>query len=445
MAAAPGLIVGAAASGSGKTVFTLALLRALKHRGLRLASAKVGPDYIDPAFHAAASGRACLNLDSWAMRPGHLSGQVARMAEDCQLVICEGVMGLFDGADILGDGPSGSTADLAAGTGWPVVLLVDLRRQAASAAAVIEGFRRHRKDIALAGVVFNQVAGAGHRAMVERACAAHCPDLPLLGWLPRDPLLALPERHLGLVQATEIEALDARLDAAARLIAEHVDIDGLIALARPSDLAGKESGPPLAPLGQRIAIARDAAFAFAYPAVLDGWRAAGAELSFFSPLADEAPDAGADSVYLPGGYPELHAPRLAAAQRFLSGLRRLAADGGWIYGECGGYMTLGRALQDKDGRHHAMAGLLPVVTSFAQRRLHLGYRQCRLAAAVPFGAVGQAFRGHEFHYATITEQTAEPPLFGVADAQGRDLDAAGQIAGTVIGSFLHLIDHAETF
>ncbi len=437
---APGLIIGAAASGSGKTVFTLGLLRALKRRGLRLASAKVGPDYIDPAFHAAAGGGSCLNLDSWAMRPGHLAGQVETMGGAADLIVCEGVMGLFDGADVEDDGPSGSTAEVAARTGWPVVLLVDLRRQAASAAAVIEGFRHHRKDIRLAGVVFNQVAGPGHRAMVDRACRAACPDLPRLGWLPRDSRLALPERHLGLVQAGETDALDARLEAAAELVEDTVDIDGLVGLARPSGLAGESRVPPLPPPGQRIGVARDAAFAFAYPAVLDGWRRAGAELSFFSPLADQGPDADADAVYLPGGYPELHAARLAAAGHFLSGLRRLAGLGRWIYGECGGYMTLGQTLEDQDGRRHAMAGLLPVATSFAQRRLHLGYRQCRLAGETVFGAPGTGFRGHEFHYATIVEQSAERPLFAVTDAQGRSLGAAGQIEGSVIGSFLHLID-----
>ncbi|PKU23378.1 cobyrinate a,c-diamide synthase [Telmatospirillum siberiense] len=439
---APGLIIAAAASGSGKTVFTLALLRALKRRALRIASAKVGPDYIDPAFHAAASGRPCLNLDGWAMRPAFLARQVQDMGRTAELVVCEGVMGLFDGANVETGVSDGSTADLAARTGWPVILLLDLRRQAASAAAVVEGFRRHRPDVHIAGVVFNQVAGDAHRAMVARACHATCPDLPLLGWLPRTPLFALPERHLGLVQAGETEDLEARLDAVAGLIEEHVDVDGLIGLALSSPLSGDatSSAWPVPPLGQRIAVARDEAFAFAYPAVLEGWRKAGAEVSFFSPLADEAPPEDADAVYLPGGYPELHAARLAAASRFLSGLRRLAGLGGCVYGECGGYMTLGEILEDRDGRPHVMAGLLPVSTSFARRRLHLGYRQCRLAGPTALGPAGAAFRGHEFHYATIVRQSSAQPLFHAADAQGRSLESAGQISGTVFGSFLHLID-----
>jgi cobyrinic acid a,c-diamide synthase len=440
---APGLIIGAATSGSGKTIFTLGLLRALRRHGMAVASAKVGPDYIDPAFHSAASGRACLNLDSWAMRPATLAASVGALSNEADLIICEGVMGLFDGADVPAGGADGSTADLAAKTGWPVLLLVDLRGQAASAAALIEGFRRHRGDVTVAGVVFNRCGSAGHRGMVERACKAACPDLPMLGWLPRDPALALPERHLGLVQACETADLDERLERAADVVAENVLLDRLVALARPSALVSGLGQPALPPLGQRMAVAHDDAFAFAYPAILRGWRDLGAELSFFSPLAGEAPAEEADAIYLPGGYPELHAGRLAAADGFLAALRRSAAAGKWIYGECGGYMTLGRVVEDVDGRCHAMAGLLPVATSFARPRLHLGYRQVVLADDTPFGTAGTPLRGHEFHYAAIT--TAEPgaPLFAVADACGRDRGAAGHVIGHVMGSFVHLLDRVR--
>ena len=298
--ATPGLIIAAPSSGSGKTIFTLGLLRALRRRGLAVASAKVGPDYIDPGFHAAASGRACLNLDAWAMRPATIAARVAELSTRAELVICEGVMGLFDGADVPLDQPAGSTADIAVMTGWPVVLLTDVRGQAASVAALIQGFAAHRPNptaasLPIAGAIFNRVSSPTHRAIIERACAATSPQLPLLGWLPGDKTLALPERHLGLVQAREHGALDAFLDEAATLIERHVDLNHLIALARPSPLQDMpENGPPIPPLGQRIAVARDDAFAFAYPAVLNGWRDAGAELSFFSPLADQAPAAHAD-------------------------------------------------------------------------------------------------------------------------------------------------------
>lgn len=435
---APGIVIAAPSSGCGKTVFTLGLLRALRRRGLAVAPAKVGPDYIDPAFHAAASGHPCHNLDLWAMRPDRFAGTVAALGAGAGLVVCEGVMGLFDGANTGGREPSGSTADVAARTGWPVILLVDLRRQAGSAAALINGFRRHRDDVRIAGVVFNQVAGAGHRDMVEQACRVHCPDLPLLGWIGRSETLALPERHLGLVQAGETDALDDRLNRVADLLETGVDIDALIRLARPSVLAGP-SLPALPPLGGHIAVARDEAFAFAYAGLLEGWRAGGAALSFFSPLADETPAPGADAVYLPGGYPELHAGRLAANVRFLEAVRALAREGRWIYGECGGYMTLGRTLVDQEGAGHSLLGLLPVDTSFQTRRLHLGYREVRQREATPFGPAGAVLRGHEFHYASVIGQEGAP-LFQAADARGRDAGTAGQIAGTVFGSFFHVID-----
>ncbi len=440
---APGLIIAAPASGSGKTVFTLGLLRALRRLGHAVASAKVGPDYIDPAFHAAATGRPCLNLDSWGMRPSTLAARVGELSAEAGLIVCEGVMGLFDGADMGQGRPAGSTADVAAATGWPIVLLVDLRGQAASAAALIDGFRRHRHDIRIAGLVFNRVGSPAHQAMVERACAASCPDLPLLGWLPRQAALAWPERHLGLVQAGETDELEARLEAAARVIAEHAQIERIAALARPSALAAGGAAAPLPPLGQRIAIARDEAFAFAYPAVIDGWHRAGAEISFFSPLADEVPAGDADAVYLPGGYPELHAGRLAGAATFLASLCQAAARGCWILGECGGYMTLGEALEDAEGCRHAMAGLLPLTSSFKTRRLHLGYRRVQLASSVALGDAGAVYRGHEFHYATFTATETGHPLFTVSDAAGRTLGQAGHRAGKVMGSFVHLLDRED--
>jgi len=435
-----GLIIAAPASGSGKTVVTLAVLRALCRAGLAVNSFKVGPDYIDPAFHAAATGRPCFNLDLWAMRPPTVAQLLDRLAADAGLVLGEGVMGLFDGA---GDG-SGSTADVAALTGWPVILVVDVRGQAGSAAALLRGFASHRADVAVAGVIFNRVGGDGHADTLRRAVASL--GIPVIGCLPRSADLALPERHLGLVQAQERTDLGAFLDAAAGLAARHLDLAVLRSLARPLGAAASAraaASPALAPLGQRIAIARDVAFAFAYESLLDGWQAAGCELSFFSPLNDEAPAAAADSIYLPGGYPELHAGQLAANARFLSGLRQAVAGGAAVYGECGGYMVLGRGLTDAGGTRHAMAGLLPVETSFAERRLQLGYRQARLTGDCPLGAAGGTFRGHEFHYAVARMEGAGDPLFACRDSQGRDLAPQGRRLGAVCGSFVHLIDRAD--
>ncbi len=269
-----GLLIAAPASGSGKTVITLALLRHLRRAGLTVASIKAGPDYIDPAFHAVASGRPCLNLDSWAMRRETLADLAAQAGAGAELVLGEGVMGLFDGAP----GGAGSTAELATLTGWPVVLVVDASGMAASAAALLHGFLSYRPEIPIVAVIFNRVGGEGHARLLQEACAPL--GLPILGCVPRRDALVLPDRHLGLVQASEHRDLEAFLEGAAALVAEHVDVDALTRIARPARLPpAAPAGPALPPLGQRIAVARDTAFAFAYPFVLDGWRAAGAEIA----------------------------------------------------------------------------------------------------------------------------------------------------------------------
>lgn len=442
---APGLIIAAPASGSGKTTITLGLARALHRAGVGIATAKAGPDYIDPGFHAAATARPCLNLDAWAMRPATLAGLVARLSVDAELILCEGVMGLFDGVDAQGQG---STAALAALTGWPVVLVVDARGLAASAAAMVQGFATPpaslaRTGLRIGGVIFNRVGGESHVRLLRETMCQALPDLPVLGCIARDTSIGTPERHLGLVPAGERPALGSFLDRAADAVSA-IDLKALRRLARPATLDESTETTPLPPLGQRIAIARDAAFAFTYPAVLAGWHQEGAELSFFSPVADETPGDDCDAVYLPGGYPELHAGRLATAARFLQGLAHAAERQATIYGECGGYMTLGKGLIDADGVRHAMAGLLPLETSFAQRRLHLGYRQATLMDDSPLGRAGTTYRGHEFHYATIVEEGPAPSLFRLTNAAGHQLAPAGRRSGSVAGSFIHLIDRAES-
>jgi cobyrinic acid a,c-diamide synthase len=436
-----GLILAAPSSGSGKTVLTAGLLRHLRRRGMAVAAAKAGPDYIDPTFHTAASGRHCVNLDIWAMRPATIAGLVGGLEADAELVLCEGVMGLFDGTGP--DGETGSTAALAHCTGWPVVLVVDARGQGASAAALVAGFARHDPALPLAGIVFNQVSGPRHQAILRAALARHLPGLPCLGYMPQQVGLVLPERHLGLVPAGEATEGQAVIERAATAVESALDIEGLIGLARPLRLRGAAPTVSLAPLGQRIAVARDDAFLFAYPAVLEGWRRAGATMSFFSPLADESPDPYANAIYLPGGYPELHAGRLAAAENFLARLRNAAAAGKAVYGECGGYMVLGKALTDGDGRAHRMAGLLPSATSFAARRLHLGYRALTLLQDGPLGTAGARFRGHEFHYATTISAGADGALFAITDPWGTDIGMAGLRRGSVAGSFIHLIDRED--
>lgn len=434
-----GLLIAAPRSGSGKTTITLGLQRALVKRGLTVRGLKCGPDYIDPAFHAAATGAPSANLDSYAM-PEALLGQIASEVAAADIVITEGSMGLFDGVPGL-EGRTGASADIAALFGWPVLLVVDVSGQAQSAGAVALGCMRYDERIRVAGVILNKVASERHRRL---ACAGmERIGLPVLGALPREASLILPERHLGLVQAGETEDLHQRLDALAEAVSVAVDLEAVIAAAKPTRLPALAAPFPALPApGQRIAIARDAAFSFVYPHVEAGWRAAGATLLPFSPLADEPPPENCDACWLPGGYPELHAGRLAAADRFLTGLRRFAETRP-VHGECGGYMVLGHSLVDADGASHAMAGLLSVETSFAKRRMNLGYRRAVLQADGPLGRSGQALTGHEFHYATVLSQGEDEPFAMVTDPHGSPPAPAGSRRGLVSGSFFHAIASRE--
>jgi cobyrinic acid a,c-diamide synthase len=429
----PGLVIAAPRSGSGKTTLTLGLIAALRRRGRIVQPYKCGPDYIDPAFHTAAAGRPAFNLDSWAMRRGRLD-HLLQAGRGADIAIAEGAMGLFDGTaeGACGDG---SSADIAAATGWPVVLVLDVSGQTATAAAVALGCDRFRAGVRVAGAILNRISSDRHQALVEKGFERA--GIPVLGALRSRPAIALPERHLGLVQAEEDPELAARIAALADLVEREVDVAAVEAVAKPCAVAGHIEGRDgLPPPGQRIALARDAAFSFVYPHLVSGWRAAGAEIVPFSPLADEPPDPTCDVVWLPGGYPELHAGRLAAATRFKAGLAAFAASNP-VHGECGGYMVLGAGLVDAAGNRHAMTGLLGLETSFAARKLHLGYRVARLFHPVP-GLVG-VLRGHEFHYASILAQP-DPPLAEVTDASGRLVAETGARRGHVTGTFFHMID-----
>jgi len=418
------LILAAPASGSGKTTLTLGLLRAFRDRGLPIRAAKSGPDYIDPRFHEAACARPCLTLDAWAMTPA----RIMALAQGDGPLLIEGAMGLFDGAPPDG---KGATADLARLLHLPVILVIDAARMAHSVAPLAMGFARHDPATRIAGIILNRVGSPRHDAMLRRALAPT--GLPVLGSLPRLPDLTHPSRHLGLVQAEERADLDAFIARAATLVATHCDLDAIAALFTPLPPAPPTLRPN--PPAQRIAIARDRAFAFAYPHLLADWQAAGATLTTFSPLADD-PVPPADLIFLPGGYPELHARTIAAAQTFLQSLRN-AAETTDIYGECGGYMVLGESLTDAEGQAHRMAGLLPLATSFATRRLHLGYRH----VTATHGPFAGHWAAHEFHYATTTRAEGTP-LFTATDAEGTSLPPMGLTQGRVCGSFAHLIDRA---
>ena len=416
-------LIAAPSSGSGKTTITLGLLRAFAQNGVTISGAKSGPDYIDPRFHEAACGQPCFNLDAWAMTPA----RIIALAASGNLIV-EGAMGLFDGAPPVG---KGACADLARLLDLPVVLVVDAGRMAQSVAPIVQGFARFDPTVKIAGVILNNVGSPRHEVMLRDALARI--DMRVFGAVPRNGTLGTPSRHLGLVQAQERPDLDAFLDTAAEIMRQNVDLAALSQL-------GADTPPPSAPIkptapAQRIAIAQDAAFAFAYPHLLRDWRAAGATISVFSPLADEAaPDC--DLIYLPGGYPELHAGQLASNTNFIQSLRK-APENIEIYGECGGYMMLGETLIDAEGTVHQMAGLLPLGTSFAACKLHLGYRNVHTTDG-PFKG---PWKAHEFHYAT-TLHAKGTPLFDATDATNAPLPAMGLRQGRVSGSFAHIIDRA---
>ena len=428
------LIISAPASGVGKTTLTLALARAFRDRGLVVQCFKSGPDYIDPAFHAAATGRVSVNIDSWAMTRESVDALAARGA-NADLVLAEGSMGLFDGVTAPGVSGTGATADIADMMGWPVLLVIDPSGQAQTAAAVAKGLRDFREGVRVAGAVLNRVASPRHEDLVRRAFVDA--GIAVFGALPRHAAIELPKRHLGLVQAEEQKNVDQLIGEAARFVAGHVDLDAILQSA--SDWSPKPAARSsnLAPPGQRVALARDAAFSFIYPHMLEDWRARGAEILTFSPLADEGPDASADVCWLPGGYPELHAGQLAANTRFQRTLASFAETRP-VHGECGGYMVLGTAMTDAEGTRHAMTGLLGLETSFAKRRMHLGYRLAELASSIPGYQAGSRLRGHEFHYSTILAQP-DTALAVVRDATGAIIAETGSRRGNATGTFFHLI------
>ncbi|VAW24198.1 Hydrogenobyrinic acid a,c-diamide synthase (glutamine-hydrolyzing), partial [hydrothermal vent metagenome] len=368
---AKAIIIAAPGSGSGKTIFSMGLIAAMKARGLICAAAKTGPDYIDGAYLGLAGlglkgAGNTINLDPWSMGKQRLLALGASHAKNADFMVIEGVMGLFDGAV---DG-TGSTADLAAKMQLPIVFVIDAQRQSHSVAALVAGFSNWRSDVTIGGLILNNVASPRHEEILRTALKAI--DIPLLGVIPRQQDLQIPSRHLGLVLPGEIDEIEDFINRAGQLVEKHCDLDRIFALAQPlqsnrdaAELSGSKLNPQklspqkLNPLGQHIAIAHDQAFAFCYQHWLNDWRNSGSSVSFFSPLANEAPDADADAVFLPGGYPELFGEQIAMADRFFKGLVDAAERGALIYGECGGYMVLGKALKDREGASHKMASLLP--------------------------------------------------------------------------------------
>ena len=433
-----GLMIAAPRSGSGKTTVTLGLLRAFKRRGVDVVGLKSGPDYIDPAFHAAASGREGVNLDSGAMPPellAALAAQASGTAASCCSKPPWGCSTAYPPKR-----RSGASADVAAALGAPVLMVIDVTGQAQSAAAVVKGCASYDRRLGVAAVVVNRVGSERHRRLVVEAIERT--GIPVVGALPRNDKVALPERHLGLVQAGETEALDARLETIADFVEAHVDCDRVLALAGELKLASPaRRAVALRPPGRRIALARDAAFSFIYPHLVQGWRAAGDEIVSFSPLADEPPPPDCDSAGCRGAIPNCTPGGLRRRRGFAknsaSSPRRAPSTA-----NAGAIWRSAKASSTRAGAEHRMAGLLGVKTSFEKRRMTLGYREARLATNCALGATGQALRGHEFHYATIVATGRDEAFADVRDAYGAAAAPAGSRRGRVTGSFFHVIAEA---
>lgn len=429
-----GFMIAAPSSGAGKTTIMLGLLRALERMNIALTPVKSGPDYIDPAYHQAASDTESFNLDSWAMRPELISAVSSRITEGGKILVVEGQKGLFDGATAT----EGSSAELAQLLGLPVILVVDCEKLTHSVAAIVAGFSQFRRNVLIAGVVLNRVLSDRHETMLRKALEPS--GIPVLGALPFDRRLTLPVISPGQLDAEAEIALEAFLNHAATVIETHMDLQMLRHIWQGTKrLPAMANVTRLPPLGSRIAIAKDEAFAFAFAHIFEAWRRRGAELYFFSPLLDDAPQPNVDAIYLPGGYPEIFAERLAASQRFREGMREAAGRGTTIYGEGGGYMVLGDGLTDALGGRHQMLGLLPVETSVNENVEYSGYRELEPLEGGPWTST---LRGHESHQGRVISEQSTQVLFKVSDESGKELGYAGHRMGSVSGSFVRVMDIA---
>jgi cobyrinic acid a,c-diamide synthase len=430
-----GLIIAGPQSGVGKTTVTLGLLSAMRRRGLTVQPFKVGPDFIDPGHHTRAAGRVCRNLDGWMLSREANLALFRRQARQADLALVEGVMGLFDGYD--GASDAGSTAQMAKWLKLPVLLVVDARAMARSAAALVQGFAAFDPELTLAGVVFNRIGSAIHLDYLRQAMT-QLPRVPCFGGLPRHRELAIPERHLGLATAEDHPLEENYLAQLADLVEANLDLDGLLE-ALPLLPIPQAAPAPAAPATVRLGVARDPAFCFYYPDNLEWLAHYGAELVPFSPLRDRELPQNLHGLYLGGGYPELQAPRLAANEAMRDAVRQRAAAGLPVYAECGGLMYLSRELTDLEGGRHPMAGVLPLKVRMLPRLKALGYREITLTAAGLLGPPGTRARGHEFHYSEIVE---EPPgldrLYRITNRQGGEPTAEGYGSKNVLASYVHL-------
>jgi cobyrinic acid a,c-diamide synthase len=482
----PRIVIAGASSNVGKTTITAGLIAALREQGLTVQPFKCGPDYVDPSYHERAAGRPCRNLDTWMLSDSQLLESFSRACQDADIAVVEGVMGLYDGSDW--NDERGSTAQIAKLLNAPVLLVFDISGSARSAAAGVLGYKTFDPAVAIRGVVLNFAGSEGH----ARGCAGaieSATSLPMLGWLPRDMQLTIPERHLGLVPGGEQVDSDALIAQMATAVAARFDVDAITALARAAVAAGRErrvdsvaaehrresaGGGGAAEHGREsaggggaaehrresaggedaaagrgnsaprpvIAVARDEAFCFYYPENLELLIEEGAQVEFFSPLRGERPSASASAVYLGGGYPELHGRTLASNTDLWRALQDLHAANKPIYAECGGFMVLTEGLTDSAGHTWPMAGLLPGLTRMSGKLAALGYRYATALRPNLLANPGESLRGHEFRYSTWERDitaTVNTAAWAVQGTRGKAPDdGVGYVRGNLLASYLHV-------
>lgn len=448
-----GFVIAATGSGTGKTTITLAILAYLQSKGFQVAPFKVGPDFIDPGHHGKIAGRTSFNLDSWMLTKAYNQRLFSEKSRGMDMAVVEGVMGLFDGYDALTE--TGSTAQMAKWLNLPVVLIVSAKGKARSAAAIVKGFETFDKDLNFAGVIFSQTGSKRHYEYLKQAVEQNC-KTPCLGYLPFHEGIVMPERHLGLMTAEEVEISPQTLSILISMVEEHVNMEALIqrlpvlspepglpetlTLNDSQEIKTRAKEPPV------IAVARDKAFCFYYQDNLDLLTKAGARIIPFSPLADEGLPPGTDGIYLGGGYPEVFAKELGAGTGLLAQIKAASLAGMPIYGECGGFMYLCRQVSGMDlDETHTMTGCFDFSVQMSKRLRSLGYREITLTADTLMGKEGDQIRGHEFHYSSLTE--SEPQgcedqdvnnVYQVTTRVGQEIDLKGFQRNQTLGSYLHV-------
>lgn len=428
-------MIAGVSSGAGKTTVTLGLMVALRKRGFHVQPFKAGPDYIDPGHHTAICGRSSYNLDTWMMGDNSVKETFALAMNGADIGIVEGVMGLFDGR---GGGFEGSSAHLAQVLDLPVILVLDAARMAGSAAAIVSGFENFHRAVRVVGIIFNRVGSDRHFSMLKEAVESHC-KAKVLGHLPREEEIIIPERHLGLVMPKEMESGPSNDRAAklSHLIADNLSLDSILALSSLNDEGTKKVPPAIGDSNCSIAVAYDEAFCFYYRQNLDILEAMGAKLVYFSPLKDKSLPHEINGIYLGGGYPELYGKTLHMNESLKKDIKSFSESGRPVYAECGGLIYLGQKLESLEGDAFEMAGVFPWSSTMLKRRKSLGYREITAGDNCPFLEKGQKIRGHEFHYSEIRHEGETQKVYTVTDSGGERMQE-GYLYKNTLASYVHL-------